>query len=254
MKKQALSLFIVTMLLASSLTGSALAQKQRDRDYYETRGEIVWEVNTNKKVMALTFDDGPDPEYTAQIAALLREYNAKATFFMVGSRVKAFPQVARQLVSENHELANHTYSHPDVRRISNDRLQAEMEKTQEIIYASTGVRPQLFRPPGGYYSDSVVNVAKRSGFLVVMWSWHQDTRDWSDPGVKKIVNKVINNARNGDIVLFHDYGGNRSQTVKALREILPVLQKRGYEFVTVSEMMRLYGKTKKVGQGDQGDD
>ncbi len=254
MKKQAFSLFIVTMLLASSLTGSAMAQTQRDRDYYETRGEIVWEVNTNKKVMALTFDDGPDPEYTAQIAALLREYNAKATFFMVGSRVKAFPQVARQLVSENHELANHTYSHPDVRRISNDRLQAEMEKTQEIIYASTGVRPQLFRPPGGYYSDSVVNAAKRSGFLVVMWSWHQDTRDWSDPGVKKIVNKVLNNARNGDIVLFHDYGGNRSQTVKALREILPVLQKRGYEFVTVSEMMRLYGKTKKVGQGDQGDD
>ncbi|KQL46147.1 chitooligosaccharide deacetylase [Brevibacillus choshinensis] len=254
MKKQALAIFIGMMLLIPSLTGSALARTQRDRDYYETRGEIVWEVPTNTKVMALTFDDGPDPQYTAQIAELLKQYNAKATFFVVGSRVKSFPEVARQLAKEQHELANHTYSHPDVRRISNARLQTEMEKTQEIIYESTGIRPQLFRPPGGYYSDSVVNVAKREGFLVVMWSWHQDTRDWSDPGVRRIVNKVLNNARNGDIVLFHDYGGNRSQTVKALREILPELQKRGYQFVTVSEMMRLYGKTKKVGQGDQGSD
>jgi len=168
--------------------------------------------------------------------------------------VKAFPEVARQLVLDQHELANHTYSHPNVRKISDERLQAEMEKTQEAIYASTGARAHLFRPPGGYYSDAVVSAAKRAGFLVVMWSWHQDTRDWSDPGVRKIVNKVLNNARNGDIVLFHDYGGNRSQTVKALREILPELKKRGYQFVTVSEMIRLYGKTKKVGQDGHGDD
>jgi peptidoglycan/xylan/chitin deacetylase (PgdA/CDA1 family) len=100
----------------------------------------------------------------------------------------------------------------------------------------------------------VVNIARQAGILVVMWSWHQDTRDWTDPGVTKIVNKVLDNARNGDIVLFHDYGGKRSQTVKALQEILPELQKRGYRFVTVSEMMRLYGKTRKVGQGEQGDD
>ncbi|WNC14006.1 polysaccharide deacetylase family protein [Brevibacillus brevis] len=254
MKKQALSILIGVALLGPLLAGSARAQIQRDRDYYETRGEIVWEVPTHTKVMALTFDDGPDKEYTRQIAALLKQYDAKATFFVVGSRVKALPDIARQLVQDQHELANHTYSHPDVRRISDDRLLQEMEKTQEAIFTTTGVIPQLFRPPGGYYSDAVVHVAKKAGYQVVMWSWHQDTRDWSDPGVRKIVNKVLNNARNGDIVLFHDYGGNRRQTVQALQQILPELKKRGYQFVTVSEMMRLYGKTKKVGQGDQGDD
>ncbi|MFD2370403.1 polysaccharide deacetylase family protein [Brevibacillus sp. GCM10020057] len=251
MKKQAFAFLIGMTVLAAALSGSAHARQQKDRDYYETRGEIVWEVPTDSKVIALTFDDGPDPAYTAQIAALLKEYNAKATFFMVGSRVKQFPEVARQLAEEHHELANHTFSHPDIRRISDERLQAEMEKTQETIYESTGIRPQLFRPPGGYYSDEVVNVAKRAGFLVVMWSWHQDTRDWSDPGVQKIVRKVLTNARNGDIVLFHDYGGNRKQTVEALREILPKLHKRGYRFVTVSELMHQYGKARKVGKGDQ---
>ncbi|MED1791973.1 polysaccharide deacetylase family protein [Brevibacillus nitrificans] len=254
MKKQAVALFVGLALLVPSMNGSALARNQHDREYYETRGEIVWEVPTNTKVMALTFDDGPDPEYTLQIAELLKQYNAKGTFFVVGSRAQAFPEVVRQLASEQHELANHTYSHPDVRRISSERLQTEMEKTQEAIFQSTGIRPQLFRPPGGYYSDAVVNIAKKAGFLVVMWSWHQDTRDWSDPGVQKIVNKVLNNARNGDIVLFHDYGGDRKQTVQALRKILPELHKQGYQFVTVSEMMRLYGKTKKVGQGEHGDD
>lgn len=254
MKKQALALLTGVTVLAASLSGSVQARQQKDREYYETRGDIVWEVPTDSKVIALTFDDGPDPAYTSQIAALLKEYNAKATFFMVGSRVKQFPELARQLARENHELANHTYSHPDVRRISEERLQAEMEKTQETIYESTGIRPHLFRPPGGYYSDAVVNVAKRGGFLVVMWSWHQDTRDWSDPGVQKIVHKVLTNARNGDIVLFHDYGGNRKQTVEALREILPKLRERGYHFVTVSDLMSQYGKARKVGQGDHGSD
>ncbi len=165
----------------------------------------------------------------------------------MGSRVNSFPEVARLLASEQHELANHTYTHPDMRRISPEKLAQEVAKTQETIYEVTGTKPLLFRPPGGYYSESIVNIAKRAGALVIMWSWHQDTRDWSDPGVKKIVNKVLKNARNGDIVLFHDYGGNRKQTVQALKEILPELQNRGYQFVTVSELMNHYG-TKKVGK------
>ena len=86
---------------------------------------------------------------------------------------------------------------------------------------------------------------KEAGYLVIMWSWHQDTRDWSDPGARKIVNKVVQNARNGDIVLFHDFGGKRQQTVDALREILPELKKRGYRFVTVSELMQ--SRHKQVG-------
>lgn len=236
---------VITLLFPDQL--ESVFAKEKDREYYETRGEIVWEVPTKSKVIALTFDDGPDPRYTTQIAELLKEYNAKATFFVVGSRVKAHPQVVRQLLEQQHELANHTYTHPDLRRISPAKLREEVLATQEEIYKHTGLRPHLFRPPGGVYNESLVHVAKETGFLVVMWSWHQDTRDWSDPGVKKITNKVLNNARNGDIVLFHDYGGNRKQTVDALREIMPELQKRGYQFVTVSELMKYRNHIKQVG-------
>jgi len=248
MKKWLSLLLLLGIFLMPGQTEVAMAKEEKNRDYYEARGEIVWEVPTKRKVIALTFDDGPDPVYTRQIADLLRQYNAKATFFVVGSRVKAHPAVVQQLAMEQHELANHTYTHPDMRRISSDKLRDEMKATQDEVFNTTGIKTQLFRPPGGYYSESLVHVAKEAGYLVIMWSWHQDTRDWSDPGVKKIINKVLNNARNGDIVLFHDYGGNRKQTVEALRAILPELQKRGYEFVTVSEMMKLYDSTKKVGK------
>lgn len=253
MKKHAAFLFLVVAMLLAPTSHSSLAiaqkEKKKNRDYYEARGEILWEVPTENKVIALTFDDGPDPHFTPQIASLLKQYNAKATFFVVGSRVHDHPEVARQLIADHHELANHTYSHPDLRRISAEKLRKEVEDTQETIFSHTGVRPTLFRPPGGYYNESLVHIAKQAGFLVVMWSWHQDTRDWSDPGVGKIVNKVLHNARNGDIVLFHDYGGNRRQTVEALRQILPELHKRGYQFITVTEMLKQYGKTKKVGKG-----
>lgn len=249
-KHAAFALLMSITLLVPPLGDVALAKKEKDRDYYEARGEIVWEVPTDSQVIALTFDDGPDPKYTPQIASLLKAYNAKATFFVVGSRVKQCPQVARQLVQEQHELANHTYSHPSIQGLSKQRLRDEIVRTQDTILKYTGVQPLLFRPPGGYYSEKIVEVAKQAGFLVVMWSWHQDTRDWSDPGVKKITDKVLKNARNGDIVLFHDYGGKRDQTVEALRQILPELQRRGYKFVTVSELMKLQDKTKKVGKGE----
>ncbi|MFC8684155.1 polysaccharide deacetylase family protein [Brevibacillus porteri] len=237
---------LLAVILAPSFSETANAIREKNREYYETRGDIVWEVPTESKVIALTFDDGPDQVYTPQIAALLKQYQAKSTFFVVGNRVSQYPEIVKSLVNDQHEIANHTYSHPDIRKLSGNRLLEEVQKTQETIYSATGVRPTLFRPPGGYYDEKVVDTAKQAGFLVIMWSWHQDTRDWSDPGVKKIVNKVLNNARNGDIVLFHDYGGNRRQTVQALEQILPELKNRGYKFVTVSELLRGYGRAKQV--------
>ncbi|MED1799638.1 polysaccharide deacetylase family protein [Brevibacillus porteri] len=237
---------LLAVILAPSFSETANAIREKNREYYETRGDIVWEVPTESKVIALTFDDGPDQVYTPQIAGLLKQYQAKSTFFVVGNRVSQYPEIVKSLVNDQHEIANHTYSHPDIRKLSANRLLEEVQKTQETIYSATGVRPTLFRPPGGYYDEKVVDTAKQAGFLLIMWSWHQDTRDWSDPGVKKIVNKVLNNARNGDIVLFHDYGGNRRQTVQALEQVLPELKNRGYKFVTVSELLRGYGRAKQV--------
>lgn len=104
-------------------------------------------------------------------------------------------------------------------------MQKELRQTKEIIYSITGFSPVLFRPVGGNYNDSMINAAVKDGYKVVMWSWHQDTQDWKEPGVKKITQKVLKGSKPGDVILFHDGGGDRSQTIKALEEILPELKK-----------------------------
>ncbi|MFC9707848.1 polysaccharide deacetylase family protein [Paenibacillus sp. NPDC056933] len=222
---------------------------QKNRQYYEERGEIVWEVPTHDKLIALTFDDGPDPVQTPQILALLQQYQAKGTFFVLGKWAEKFPELIQQEQREGHEIANHTYGHMyAVRSTRADKYSREMNTAEKSIVEAGAERPLLFRPPGGYYNDMVIQVAKQHGYTIVLWSWHQDTRDWSSPGVSAIVNKVLKNARNGDIVLFHDKVEGRSQTVTALKTILPKLQEQGYRFVTVSELLAV--KAREAAKGN----
>ncbi|MGG1553973.1 polysaccharide deacetylase family protein [Paenibacillus ferrarius] len=229
--RKIISLAVLFLLFQS--VGYAASPK--DRSYYETRGEVVWEISTDEKVIALTFDDGPHPRYTPEILDLLKQYHAKATFFVVGNKIKLYPDVLKREVSEGHEIANHTYSHAYLSKRTN--MKTEIKKAEDVIYNVAGIRCQLFRPPGGFYNESLVSIVKQEGYKMIMWSWHLDTKDWSTPGVDKIVNKVLNNSRNGDIVLFHDYVEGRTQTIEALKRILPELEKRGYRFVTVSELL-----------------
>lgn len=222
--------------------------QQKNREYYETRGEIVWEVPTKEKIIALTFDDGPDPVDTSAILDLLKQYEAKATFFVVGESVERYPELAKREITEGHEIANHTYTHQyfNKRRLD-EQISREIQKAEDAIVKATDQKPVLFRPPGGYYSENLVKVSVQAGYKVVMWSWHQDTRDWNTPGVHKIVKKVLNNTRNGDIILFHDHVEGKSQTVEALKQILPELKDRGYRFVTVSDLL-MYQKSESVGK------
>ncbi|WP_010493388.1 polysaccharide deacetylase family protein [Paenibacillus elgii] len=232
------------MVQTSSVTAEDAPRK--GRAYYEQRGEVIWEVPTAEKVIALTFDDGPDPDDTAQILDLLKLYEAKATFFLVGNKVERFPELVKREAEEGHELANHTYSHTYFKRNGSvAKLKEDIRRAEDLIYAASGQKCRLFRPPGGFYNEKLIQMAKSEGYMVVMWSWHHDTRDWSTPGVDKIVNKVLGNARNGDIVLFHDYVEGKGQTADALKEILPELKKRGFRFVTVSELLT-YGKMNPV--------
>lgn len=211
---------------------------KHDREFYEKSGKVVWEVQTGEKKIALTFDDGPDPVKTEQILDLLKQYNAKATFFVVGNKVERYPKTIKRELAEGHEIANHTYSHVYFNRSVNPTtVQNEIVKTQQVLEKVTGTKTNLFRPPGGFYNDRSVNITKNLGYTTILWSWHQDTNDWRRPGVDYIVNKVLNNARNGDIVLMHDYNPGTDQTVQAVSKILPVLAERGYKFVTVSELM-----------------
>lgn len=236
---------IAALCLLTALPDSihAEAPKKNSRRYYESTGEVVWEVRTKeKKVIALTFDDGPDPEDTPKILDLLKQYHAHATFFfVVGNKVVRNPDILKREAAEGHELANHTYSHPYFRKKNTPKesILQQLNQTQETIYNIAGVKTNLFRPPGGFYSANLVKkTASEAGYTVVLWSWHQDTGDWSSPGVKKITSKVLKNTRNGDIVLFHDWVEGKSDTVEALKQILPELEQRGYRFVTVSELLK----------------
>lgn len=210
---------------------------EKGRSYYENKGYILWDIKTEEKVIALTFDDGPHATYTPQILDLLAEYDAQATFFVVGEHAEKFPNLILRQQNEGHEIANHTYTHPY--SSTPEELENELKKTNEIIFDITGTSSKLYRPVGGSYNELTVDTAMQNGFKVVLWSWHQDTEDWKRPGTNKIVTKVLSGAKPGDIVLFHDAGGNRSQTVKALEVILPELKKQGYEFVTVSDLLSI---------------
>jgi polysaccharide deacetylase family sporulation protein PdaB len=201
------------------------------------QSKVVWNVKTDQKLVALTFDDGPNPIYTPQVLDVLKQYDAKATFFVLGKRVQMYPQIAIREVNEGHEIANHTYDHHFLKNVSPEKLKDEIEQTQEIIFDITEQTPHVFRPPGGFYNQSLLELAKEDRFTVVMWSWYQDTKDWRKPGVDKIVHSVLSNIHNGDIILFHDLEGDCSQTVEALKVVLPELKKQGYQFLTVTDLI-----------------
>ena len=234
------SFLVILFAGASGFYAFDRTKAEKGRQFYEEAGYIIWDIQTDEKVVALTFDDGPHPKYTQQILDLLEQYEAKGTFFIVGQLAEGSPEVVRRMFEDGHEIANHTYTHPSTK--SPLKIMEEIKKTNDVIYSITGITPNLFRPVEGIYTDEIVDEVVKNGYKIVMWSWHQDTEDWKDPGVDKIVNKVLNGMDKGDVVLFHDGGGNREQTVKALGKILPELKKQGYRFITISEMINLQKK------------
>ena len=207
------------------------------RKELEPTGYVTWEVPNNEKIIAITFDDGPDPIYTPQVLKLLRQYKAEATFFMIGFRIQRNPYLIKQVLKEGHEIGNHTMDHLYASSASDAKIKNDILVGKK--YLQKWVKePLLFRPPGGYINDAVFATAKEAGYQIVLWSWHQDPKDWANPGTESIVKHVVTNAKSGDIVLLHDGGSDRSQTVAALEKILPALQKEGYRFVKVSELLR----------------
>lgn len=201
------------------------------------RPYLIHRVKTARLLIAITFDDGPDPVYTPRILDLLKRHGDRATFFVTGQKVERFPQIAGRIAQEGHELGNHSYTHARLTRKSALAIRQEIERTEEILAGLTGQQPKLFRPPYGAVNKVVLEQAQARGYRVVLWSWTQDSNDWRDPGVAAIVRKVAGGAKPGDIVLMHDSGGNRRQTVEALAQILEQLHQRGYRFVTVSELL-----------------
>lgn len=192
---------------------------------------------TGAKRVALTFDDGPWPASTDDVLDLLLDYDAKATFFMVGKRVKVQPDTARRVRDSGMELGNHSWSHAYLSKASRKRIVSEISKADDAFEAELGQVPVWYRPAGGATNATVYREAARLDHRVVMWT--VDPHDWKRPGARRIARRVLDNVKPGAVILLHDGGGNREQTVAALARILRGLEARGYEAVTLSE---LYGE------------
>lgn len=198
-----------------------------------THMPIHAETERPKKI-ALTFDDGPSEKSTGAILDLLAKYKIRATFFVVGVNVCKNPELLRREVAEGHEVGNHTFTHPHLKKLNQTALEGELQQTADAVYAISGKQISLFRPPEGYQSDAIESATQSMGYRQVLWTI--DTKDWAHNSCANIVNAVEKNAQDGSIILMHDSIVGEAHTLEALKKIIPDLIAKGYIFVTVPEL------------------
>lgn len=199
---------------------------------------IIQEVRTKHKAVAITFDDGPNPEYTPQILDIFREHNGKATFYVIGEHVAKYPEIAQAAFREGHELGNHTWTHPALTKLTPEERQRELEATEHVIQEVSGQKPVTFRPPYLDFNGEVAEQVERMGYPTI-GAANMGAQDWDQPGVEHILRETRSQVRPGSILIFHDGYGDRSQTVSAVRTLVPELVEQGYRLVTVQELLAL---------------
>ena len=211
------------------------------------RADTFYKAKVKDNVVALTFDDGPSPVWTPKILAKLKESGVKATFFMLGKHVLQYPDIARSVVNQGHDVGIHSYDHKNYIFYTKYEVEKDIEYTQKIIKDVTGRETFLFRPPKAWLSKREKKKIKGLGFEVVLWTLN--SKDWVTFDDKYMIRYIIANIRPGDIILFHDSGGvfgteggNRRETVNAIALLVEKLKLKGYRFLTVSELLDLERK------------
>lgn len=190
--------------------------------------------SVDMKRIALTFDDGPKIKVTEQILDVLKENEAKGTFFIVGVNGKRYPEILKKIYNDGHQIANHSYNHPNFKKISIEDVKKELEDTNKIIQKTTGESVKYFRPPYGSLAKSQKEeVRKNLGMISVMWNICP--QDWEKKFDSEYIAKfLVENARDKGVVLLHDY----EKTGEALKIAIPILKRNGYEFVTIDELYK----------------
>lgn len=232
---------------------------EEPRDLIIALGNSI-EPTDGRRLVAITFDDGPDPIYTPQYLDILARYGAKATFFDLGSQIDAgtdYVALAKRCVQEGHQVASHTYSHSDLLILDDAARADEITRSLEAVSNACGTPTDVIRPPyGNFYGSSFLAYLRSGGNLAYTAYWGLDSQDWDIAnqgyGVEDGAAKIVSNctevtgatlaanpeAFNGSIILMHDGGGDRSQTVEALKKALPQLKQEGYRFITISELLQ----------------
>lgn len=200
---------------------------------------VILSGDQTENKVALTFDDGPDPRFTPQILDVLKGYNVKATFFVMGARAEAYPELVQQIIDDGHVIGNHSYWHPNfVEEADSATLESEVSKTEDILAEQIGYRTKLFRAPYGFLNNKLVEKLRDMNYSVVGWT--VDSLDWQEAAPEVIAYNVLSNFQPGAIILMHDgaeWEGDRTNTIESLRQIIPSLKDQGMEFVTVPELV-----------------
>ncbi|WP_168188639.1 polysaccharide deacetylase family protein [Thermoflavimicrobium daqui] len=211
-----------------------LKQEEFDKVKKYERNHIIYNGPKDKKQVALTFDDGPDPRYTKQVLEILKQNDIKATFFLIGQHVKQHPDLVKQEIDEGHTIASHSWEHKQLPKLSPDQLKEDLNKTRDAIKEASGKEVMLMRPPYGD-AKGIGETIKKEGFLIV--NWDVDTNDWRGRTPEQMFEVIQKFTGNGSIILHHDGGGNRSNTVSSLNKTIQTLKSKGFEFVTVDQML-----------------
>ncbi len=196
----------------------------------------IYEVKTDKKVVALTFDISWGNNTPIPVIDILKANNIKSTFFLSGPWVKQYPEVPKRIQADGHEIASHGYRHINLSNLSKNEIKEEITKAHNNIKEVTGVDANLIRTPNGDYNDQVIEGAHEVKYEVIQWS--TDSLDWMNPGVNSIVDRVSKKVHPGDIILMHA-SDTCKQTTEALPMVIKNLKDQGYEFVTVSELLKM---------------
>lgn len=185
--------------------------------------------------VALTFDDGPHPVNTPKLLDILKQRNVKATFYVVGTNARRYPEILRRMIAEGHEIGNHTVNHPNLAKMSDEGVRKELRSCHEAIVAATGVAPRTMRPPYGAITASQKSwIRKEFGYPTIMWS--ADPLDWKKPGASVVTARLVSGASPGGILLAHDI---HAGTIEAMPSTIDQLQSRGYKFVTVTQLLAM---------------
>ena len=187
--------------------------------------------------VAITFDDGPHPRNTPRLLDMLRRRNIKATFYVIGELVQRYPGITRRIVAEGHEIGNHTWTHANLTKLGDGAVRSEMNRTRDIIVSTTGVKPRTMRPPyGALLGRQREMIFREYGYPTILWS--VDPKDWQRPGANVVADRIVSGANNGAIILAHDL---HASTVDAMPQTLDRLLDRGFQFITVSQMLTQKG-------------
>jgi peptidoglycan/xylan/chitin deacetylase (PgdA/CDA1 family) len=199
-----------------------------------SKNAIIWSGDTNKKIVALTFDDGPDPRYTPSILKILKNFNVKATFFVVGKNVRKFPSLLIEEKRAGHFIGNHTYDHPDLTLIDNKHIRNEIITDEKLIEKIAHVKTHYFRPPFNHLSEKAFSITTKLGYSTILWS--TVLNDSNNLSPTDIAATLVNRIRSGSIILCHDGRRDHTKTVEALPYILKQLRKKGFRFVTIDKL------------------